>query len=334
MTRILKKTKTTQEQKKEEPKPSKTINMEKIVVLNIIVLMIIVLFVFSKNQIGYAVIYQGNIIGYASEKSIIENTINNDILSTDDESIAFVALDNVEYNKQLVSIDDINNENIIALLKQSAKNIYNVYEISGVEGTESIFVNSKSEAEELVNEYKEKYAELEPDLKISTLYLEEKVSDETIQEAKNKINEELDQKLEEKKEIEKRTVNGIYLACLPVEGGTISSRYGSIESVRNHAHGGLDVAAREGTTIKAAASGTVKFAGVNGGYGNLVIIDHGNGVETYYGHCSALYVNEGQYVEAGEKIAAVGSTGSATGSHLHFEVRINGVTTNPQKYLY
>ncbi len=84
----------------------------------------------------------------------------------------------------------------------------------------------------------------------------------------------------------------------------------------------------------AVADGTVKFAGVSGGYGNLVIIEHGNGVETYYGHCSSITTKVGTQVKAGDVIAKVGSTGNSTGNHLHFEIRINGVSVNPQKYIY
>ena len=71
-----------------------------------------------------------------------------------------------------------------------------------------------------------------------------------------------------------------------------------------------------------------------GGYGYLIIIDHANGVQTYYGHCSKLYASVGDEVEPGDVIAAVGSTGNSTGNHLHFEIRIDGVTKNPQKYIY
>ena len=66
----------------------------------------------------------------------------------------------------------------------------------------------------------------------------------------------------------------------------------------------------------------------------LIIIDHANGVQTYYGHCSKLYAKAGQEVKAGDIIAAVGSTGNSTGSHLHFEIRINDNPVNPQKYIY
>lgn len=104
---------------------------------------------------------------------------------------------------------------------------------------------------------------------------------------------------------------------------------------RRDNHKGLDIANSMGTPIRAAAAGTVTYAQYNsGGYGNLVIISHGNGVQTYYGHCSKLYVTQGQTVSQGEVISAMGSTGISTGSHLHWEVRINGVAQNPRNYLY
>jgi murein DD-endopeptidase MepM/ murein hydrolase activator NlpD len=129
-------------------------------------------------------------------------------------------------------------------------------------------------------------------------------------------------------------INGVVLSTAPVSG-RISSRYGVNESIRNHTHKGLDIAAPNGTSIVAAADGVVTYAQYNsGGYGNLVKISHGNGVETYYAHCSKLYVSVGQTVSAGDTIAAVGSTGNSTGNHLHFEIRKNGTQINPQKYLY
>ena len=129
-------------------------------------------------------------------------------------------------------------------------------------------------------------------------------------------------------------VNGITFAVAPVSGH-ISSRFGVNESVRNHTHKGLDIAASNGTSISAVADGTVDYARFNsGGYGYLVIISHGNGVQTYYAHCSKLFVSEGDTVSAGDVIAAVGSTGHSTGNHLHFEVRIDGQQVNPQKYVY
>lgn len=116
----------------------------------------------------------------------------------------------------------------------------------------------------------------------------------------------------------------------PVNGATITSKYGKRSS---GFHTGTDFAIALGTPAYAAASGTVTFAGWKGSYGYLVIIDHGNGYQTYYAHCSALYVTAGQTVTQGQNISAVGSTGNSTGPHLHFEIRYNGNTLNPQNYV-
>ena len=98
-------------------------------------------------------------------------------------------------------------------------------------------------------------------------------------------------------------------------------------------HSGTDFALAQGSDIYAADGGTVYFAGNCGGYGNLVKIDHGNGMQTYYAHCSSILVSQGQKVRRGERIALVGSTGNSTGPHLHFEVIINGSCVDPRGFL-
>ena len=98
-------------------------------------------------------------------------------------------------------------------------------------------------------------------------------------------------------------------------------------------HGGVDIAGPHGTSIYAAGSGTVTHAGWWGSYGNLIIIDHGNGMETRYAHLSGFSVSVGQSVSRGQYIAPMGTTGRSTGPHLHFEVRIGGETTNPLNYI-
>jgi murein DD-endopeptidase MepM/ murein hydrolase activator NlpD len=97
-------------------------------------------------------------------------------------------------------------------------------------------------------------------------------------------------------------------------------------------HEGIDIGAACGTPIRAAASGTIVYAGWMDGYGNIIIIDHGGGMGTAYGHQSAIYVGGGS-VSQGQTIGAVGSTGHSTGCHLHFEVRVNGTPVNPLSYL-
>lgn len=117
----------------------------------------------------------------------------------------------------------------------------------------------------------------------------------------------------------------------------VSSEFGRRQdpfSQENRGHGGIDLAVPTGTPIRAALLGTVTASSYNaGGYGYYVMIDHGDGLVTLYGHCSRLLAREGQTVEAGDVIALSGSTGRSTGPHLHFEVRVNGERTNPRSYL-
>jgi Peptidase family M23 len=110
--------------------------------------------------------------------------------------------------------------------------------------------------------------------------------------------------------------------------GTVTSPFGD-----GRGHKGIDIAAGTGTPIAAAKAGTVTFAGSQSGYGNVVYISHGNGVETRYGHMSKITCRRGLQVSQGTKIGEVGSTGHSTGPHCHFEIRINGSPVNPAKYI-
>lgn len=112
--------------------------------------------------------------------------------------------------------------------------------------------------------------------------------------------------------------------------GTITSPYGMRWG---RLHSGIDIAAPAGLPIAAAAAGTVVYAGAMGGYGLIVVIEHGNGLATAYAHNSALYVSAGQTVAQGQRIAAVGCTGHCTGNHVHFEVRVGGTAVDPLGYL-
>lgn len=117
----------------------------------------------------------------------------------------------------------------------------------------------------------------------------------------------------------------------PVRGAIISSNYGMR---RGSMHKGVDFAAKMGTRISAADGGTVTWAGwKRGGWGYLVVINHGNGIETYYAHNSKVTVRVGQKVAKGEQIAKMGSTGNSSGPHCHFEVHVNGRYVNPWKYI-
>jgi murein DD-endopeptidase MepM/ murein hydrolase activator NlpD len=118
---------------------------------------------------------------------------------------------------------------------------------------------------------------------------------------------------------------------IPVTNLEISSPFGANRGGVRHL--GVDLRMPKGSLIMAADGGTAILASYEGSYGNLIIINHGNGFETYYGHCNSMNVSVGDQVTKGQVIGTVGATGNATGNHLHFEVRINGVPVNPLNYL-
>lgn len=98
-------------------------------------------------------------------------------------------------------------------------------------------------------------------------------------------------------------------------------------------HNGMDIANRHGTPVIAPADGVVIFAGMEGGYGKVLVLDHGYGIKTRYAHLSEINVSLGERVRRAQRIAAIGNTGRSTGPHLHYEVRVNGISENPRKFI-
>lgn len=271
-------------------------------------------------------------MGYVGDKVNLETRINDEILSHNG-NVAFVTMKQFpEYKLQLVNRTEKTNENeIINDLKENAEITYKYYAVTFNNDIKG-YLNTLEEAEQLVEEIKkENNGNLDLNIGIREYYTvnvddAKKIEESTsVVVAKEQIEESIDK--------DSKTVNGIYLATVPVQG-VITSRFAAIENVRSGAHTGLDIGAASGTKILAVADGVVKYASPMGTYGNLVIISHGNGIETYYAHCSRILVSVGQQVSSGDNIALVGSTGNSTGPHLHLEVRINGSPVNPQRYLY
>ncbi len=140
--------------------------------------------------------------------------------------------------------------------------------------------------------------------------------------------------LETVKEIKK--IQDATPAICPVEGGRISSNFGYRKSPfkgTSEFHSGLDFSSHKGTPVKATADGRIVYAGYNGDLGKEVIIDHGFGIVTAYGHLSEIKTKVGQQVQRGAVIGRVGNTGRSTGPHLHYEVRLNNNPINPKKYI-
>jgi len=144
-----------------------------------------------------------------------------------------------------------------------------------------------------------------------------------------------DKKLELEIFIEDLEAQFEYLETVPnimPASGRITSKFGNRRDPftrKIQFHQGIDIANSSGTSIKAAAKGTVIYAGYNGGYGRTIIIDHGNGYKTLYAHNRELLVKKGEKVEKGQVIAKMGSSGRSTGVHLHFEIHKNNKAIDP-----
>ncbi len=182
-----------------------------------------------------------------------------------------------------------------------------------------------------VSDIKTSRAEIESDIESqkSRLKEAEKKEDEMIA-----LSKELESKIAQLQDKTTKYAGGVMKWPTPGYTG-ISSPYGyrihPIYKVKKF-HAGIDINAPSGAKIVATNSGKVILSGWNGGYGNCIIIDHGDGIATLYGHQSALLVSEGDIVKKGDTIGKVGSTGLSTGPHLHFEVRVNGATKPPLDY--
>ena len=301
----------------------------------------------------YSVHINGQQVGYTANKSELQHKINDYVENGEDtnSNIAFVQVQNLpEYKLCLLKKDIVpNDEEIFQKVKEKGTPYYRYYAILDNQ-EEKFYVSKFEEAETIVNTLKERNStnmnaitiaeKYETEVKdftsteeiVSKLYIEQP----KLQVAKNKK--------KTNKYISKGSVNtsgtasagktNIGISLIRPISGIITSRFGVRSSLRRSSHTGLDIAASRGTPISAAASGTVTFSGYKGSYGNMIVISHGNNVQTYYAHCDKLYVSAGTSVSQGQRIAAVGNTGNSTGPHLHLEVRVNGVAYNPQNYVY
>lgn len=286
----------------------------------------------------YSVTLNGEFIGYSENKSKLQQKINEYIEKGNGNNIAFVEINELPEYKLCFLKRDVafNDDEIYNKVIEQGKPYYKYYAIS-VDEEEKAYVSTFEEAEEVVNELKEKNSNNKDKLSIVEKYeteLEEFTDVETC------VADLYVKKVVVKSYAVAATgVNtssqkvNLGISLIRPVSGTVTSRFGARWG---KSHKGLDIGAPKGTPIKAAASGTVTVAqyGYSGGYGNYVIISHGNGVQTLYGHCNSLNVSVGQSVSQGQVIAYVGNTGNSYGNHLHLEIRVNGVAQNPQNYLY
>jgi len=291
---------------------------------------------------------KGEQVGYTENKAELQHKINDYIESGEEENgnIAFVQVEELPEYKLCLLKKDItpNDDQIYEKVKEQGITYYRYYAIVDNQ-EEKQYLATFEEAEQVVNGLKEKNSSNIEKIAIVEKYEENMQELATKEEAVEKLYVE---PAKPQVKVAQTKTTGSVNTSLTTSGGkaniglnlirpisgVITSRFGVRSSLRKSSHTGLDIAAGTGTPIGAAASGTVTFSGRKGSYGNMIVITHPNGVQTYYGHCSKLYVSAGTQVSQGETIAAVGSTGNSTGPHLHLEVRVNGVAYNPQNYVY
>lgn len=320
----------------------------KLAVLIVLAAICIVTLVTIVYQPIYRVTLKGEVIGYCEDKSKLQTKINQYIETGDGENVAFVELQDLpQYTMCLLKKDiTTNDEEIYEQVISQGTPYYQYYAVA-VGSEEKAYVATFTEAESIVNQLKEKNSSNKDQLGIIEKYETEKkefTATETV------VASLYTAPVVKKTQVATRSSGtnsadayakgmntssqkiDIGISFIKPVSGVLTSRFGSRWG---RGHKGIDIGASKGTNIKAAASGTVTVSsyGYNGGYGNYVVISHGNGIQTAYGHCSSLCVSVGQKVSQGELVAKVGNTGDSQGNHLHFEVRVNGVAQNPQNYV-
>ncbi len=315
----------------------------KYIMLLVITVILIAVMICIKYNLTYKVSIDGQVIGYIGDTNLLEEKVRENIINSQNLNVDNIDLQvEPEYELMLVSrSEDTNESEMIETIKESAIVTYKYYNITVAEEIIQT-VNTMEEAEELINIINSDGTEIES-LSVIESFTQnsEEINVSDFETAKLEIKGKAIT-IAEQKEAERIAqeeydalpeINGIKIAATPVQG-IITSRYGEISSLRTSAHTGLDIAATQGTPISAVSSGTIICAEYNSSYGYYIKIDHGSGFESLYAHCSQLYVSEGEYVNAGDVIAALGSTGNSTGPHLHLELWMNGKTVNPQAYIY
>lgn len=313
-------------------------------------LVIMLSLMFMKYKFVYGVEINEEDVGYVASKVALENEIDNYIINGDADNVGYVVMNaKVTYRMLLVNKDiSTDEEKILAMVKDNCDVYYRVYSVL-VDGKEKSLVESLESAQKIIDGVNEKQAvyKEQSTLEIEEKYMMEYETSGDVEVAVNSIFEPIKKVNEAIKEIrtapaaQKTVSNEVLLALkenlqeldfeLPVKNPVITSRFGL--RTRNY-HSGIDLACSTGTPIIAAEDGVVTFAAWSGNYGYLVKIQHAEGYETYYAHCSKILTTVGAEVSKGDVIANVGSTGRSTGPHLHLEIRYEGSPINPEIFIY
>lgn len=314
--------------------------------LAVIIAIIVVIQYIQNKPNAYEVYMNGKHLAFIESKEEFYN-VKKDIELDLEKRFGKVMLnDDIKFKYVKVYSEDLNSSNNLreAIIRNSIAKVPAVLMKS--DGREVGVLANENEIRKVLDAvrdiYKQKYANSDLKLKNHITYVKEDTRISNIKTTEDIVKvitgDEKDSLVSFTKENETSKTQNLSLSrstslsnlMYTPSRGQITSPFG----VRwGKMHNGVDIGASMGDPIYAAMDGKVCCAEWEDGYGNVIKIDHGSGVQTIYAHCSSIGVGLGEYVKRGEKIGQVGSTGRSTGPHVHFEVRINNVPQNPMKYL-
>lgn len=300
----------------------------------------VIITVLNKYKPAVKVYVGKDLVGYFSSEQQFSQIYNDLVNEKEKNGVEVkVYLENEPtFENSYIKDEILQEQNVYTNLRAVLKTEYITYKVAVNNETEMTFT-TQDEAKKYVDEIKNEVANL--DVKIKEEKSEELEEITTIERADNILQDIVDRnkpvEIPDKSLFDSDVAvtdtndsfknNGIW----PTDARYLTSyfgwRWGSF-------HSGTDIAGSVGTPIYAFKDGVVTYSGWASSYGYMIKIDHGNGYSTWYAHCSNLIVNIGDTVKQGQKIGLMGSTGFSTGSHLHFEVRINGVPVNSLAYIY
>lgn len=310
-------------------------NVSKVIIGIIAMLIMILIIVVMMYKPAYEVTMGQEVVGYIDDKE--EFIAQLDVyINQEDENIAYIDMkEQPQYTALLIDREKIiDNERILEKVKEYAT-VYSRVQTVFANDVEIATLSMQDDVNSVISKYQEDAGNTNVNFTIAEAHLIEPNLN-TIEELSVLVREQYVEAVKKPAlATAVKTSRGTYLETgiqfeTPLVG-YITSRYGYRGG--GEFHTGLDIAKPIGTPIYAAATGEVIFSGVKGTYGKAVIIKHADNVITYYAHCNELLVKEGDFVLSGTQIATIGMTGRTTGPHLHFEVRINGETVNPEMYI-
>lgn len=289
----------------------------------------------------------GEFIGYFSDEQQFDEVYNDLVAEKQiiDENVKVYLESEPTFEQSYIRDSLLEEQNVYTNLRAEIKTEYTIYELV-VDGEQQMTFTAEDQAESYVEKLKAEVDDVDATINIEKV---SELEDITSTDRADSILAEIvdrNKPVEIPEETTTTTTSNSQQYTTSVYNGTVSpvldgtkvwptvSRTINCDYWGYYGHNGVDIAGSAGTPIYAYMGGTVTFSGWDTtGYGYCIKINHGNGVVITYAHCSALYVSAGEQVTAGQTIAGIGMTGWATGNHLHFEVRVNGVPVSPWNYL-